>query len=384
MRTTTGGGRARRAVAALALLVLAAACGGGGGGAASDEAAGSDAADTADAGGAASSEAAAGGAASSEAGEAGEATADASAASEGAGDAAGGEDLGTLSVGLICGGLTPMTAMIAMNAQTFPDGLEVEKVCFDGGSEAVQALIGGSLDVFMGSVEHVVSTRAQGLPTQAYAVINNRMPYWLITPGDSEVQSVADLAGQNVGITSSGSLSDTQLQVAADQEGVAYEEMRVVDAGSGPTMTAALDSGSVAAGMVSDPVLSELIAQDYRVLWEPEMEYVSIVALTNSERIAEREPAMRAFLQGLQAAYEQSEDPEFAVEAMREEGFQVSDEALQEAVERGLTEIPEDLQVDEATYQETVDLLVGVGRVEESEVPPFDEAFNFEWLPTSG
>lgn len=317
-------------------------------------------------------------------GGAAESTDGASEATAAGGSEAAGGDLGTLSVGLICGGLSPMTAQIAINAGTFPDGLEVEKVCFDGGSEAVQALIGGSLDVFMGSVEHVVSTRAQGLPTQAYAVINNRMPYWLLTKQDAPYQSVADLAGESVGVTSSGSLSDTELQVAADAEGVAYEDMTVVDAGSGATMLAALENDSIAAGMVSDPGLSDLVAGDYRVLWEPEFDYVSIVALANSESIAEREPAMQAFLAGLEGAYQQSaDDPQFAIEAMQQEGFEVADEALQTAVERGLTEIPDGLQIEEDAYQETVDLLVGVGRIEEGEAPAFDEAFDFGSLSSS-
>lgn len=352
MRTSTRRGSSRFAAFGL-IMMLAAACGGGG---------------------------AEGDAAAPTEGE----TAAAAAGSEAA-DATS-ADLGTLSVGLICGGLSPMTAQIAINADTFPEGLEIEKVCFDGGSEAVQALIGGSLDVFMGSVEHVVSTRAQGLPTQAYAVINNRMPYWLVTPEDSEYQSVADLAGQTVGVTSTGSLSDTELQVAADQEGIAYEDMTVVSAGSGATMTAALESDSVAAGMITDPGLSEVTAEGggYRVIWEPDFDYTSIVALANSERIGEREDAMRAFIEGLQSAYEQSQaDPQFAIEAMQEEGFEVSDEALTEAVERGLTEIPEGLQIEEAAYQETVELLVGVGRIEEAEAPAFDEAFDFELLEAS-
>lgn len=345
--------RSSHRLAALGLLVvLAAACGGAG---AEDEAAAPD-----------------------------EAGSDAAAGSEAS--AVGGEDLGTLSVGLICGGLSPMTAQIAINAGTFPEGLQVEKVCFDGGSEAVQALIGGSLDVFMGSVEHVVSTRAQGLPTQAYAVINNRMPYWLVTAEDSEYQSVADLGGQTVGVTSTGSLSDTELQVAADQEGIAYEDMTVVDAGSGATMSAALETDSIAAGMLSDPGLSELTAEGggYRVIWEPDFDYTSIVALANSEEIGEREDAMSAFLEGLQSAYEQSEaDSEFAIGAMEEEGFQVEAEALTTAVERALTEIPEGLRIEEAAYDETVDLLVGVGRIEEGEAPSFDDAFDFGLLDAS-
>lgn len=298
-------------------------------------------------------------------------------------EAATTEDLGTLTVGLICGGLTPMTAMMAINADTFPEGLEIEKLCFDGGSEAVQALIGGSLDVFMGSVEHVISTQTQGLPTRAYGVINNRVPYTLIAPPGGAT-SMEDLVGTQVGITSPGSLSDTELLIAAEQEGISYDDLTVIGAGSGATMTAALESDSVAAGMVSEPGLSELLQDGYEVVWEPEFDYVAIAVVANSDTVSERPADFEAFLAGLSTAAAEAEaSTDWAVEAMQEEGFNVSDEVLNQAVESGIASIPPGLAVDEDVYAETIDLLVLAGRLEEGEAPSFEEAIDLSYLPTS-
>ena len=304
-----------------------------------------------------------------------------SATTEDGGEAAEPADVGSMQVGLICGGLTPMTAQVAMNTDAFAEsGLEVERVCFDGGAEGVQALIGGGIDVFLGSYEHISSTRKEGLDMKGYAVINNSFPYWLLTKEDSELEDVSDLAGKTVGVTSPGSLSDTGLKVAALEAELDYAEMSVIGAGAGAPMKAALDNDQIAAGMVSDPGISELTDNGYRILWQPEFDYVSIVAIASEAWVAENEDAMRAFLSTLQeTADRMREDTEFAVEAMKEDGFAVSDEALQAAVERGVEEIPEGLEVDEEQVQSTADILISVGRAEEPGLS-YDEGFDFSYL----
>jgi NitT/TauT family transport system substrate-binding protein len=290
-------------------------------------------------------------------------------------------DVGSMEVGLVCGGLTPMTAQVAVNTDAFAEsGLEVEKICFDGGSEGVQALIGGGIDVFLGSYEHIASTRGEGLDMKGYAVINKSFPYWLLTKEDAPFTDVADLAGETVGVTSPGSLSDTGLKAAAVEADLDYAELSVIGAGSGAPMKAALDNDQIAAGMVSDPGISELTATGYRILWEPEFDYVSIVAVASEGWVQDNEAAMRAFLGTLQDTAEQmKEDPAFALEAMTEEGFNVSEDALRAAVERGIEQIPDGLAVDEAQVQQTGDILISVGKAEEPGLA-FDEGFDFSYL----
>lgn len=309
------------------------------------------------------------------------AASDGSATTEQGSEAAEPADVGSMEVGLICGGLTPMTAQVALNTDAFAEsGLEVEKICFDGGAEGVQALIGGGIDVFLGSYEHISSTRKEGLDMKGYAVINNSFPYWLLTKDDAELQDVSDLAGETVGVTSPGSLSDTGLKAAALEAGLDYEEMSVIGAGSGAPMKAALDNDQIAAGMVSEPGISELTSDGYRILWQPEFDYVSIVAIASEGWVAQNEDAMRAFLSTLQETAERmKDDTEFAVEAMEEEGFAVSDEALRSAVEQGIEEVPEGLEVDEAQVQSTADILISVGRAEAPGLS-YDEGFDFSYL----
>ena len=66
----------------------------------------------------------------------------------------------TIRVGLVCGGVS--LAALAIDSGGLPDGLQAQKVCFDSGSDAVQALVGGSIDAFVGAGEHVDRQPRQG------------------------------------------------------------------------------------------------------------------------------------------------------------------------------------------------------------------------------
>lgn len=290
-------------------------------------------------------------------------------------------DLGTMRVGLVCGGMTPIVAQIAMNTDAFTEaGLEVEKLCFDGGSEGVQALIGGSVDIFLGSFEHVASTQKQGLDMKAFGVINTVFPYWMLTKSDSPYQSPGDLGGEVVGVTSPGSLSETGLRAAMADSEASFDDLRVIGAGSGATMRSTLDAGQIAAGMVSEPGISELtLSGEYRILWEPPFPYISIVLLGSEGWASDNAEALTAFLDTLEATRDQAvTDTDWAVEAMAEEGFEVDDAALQAAVERSLDMVPEGLRVTADEVASTSDILIEVGRLEEPIT--IEQGFDFQYL----
>ena len=59
-------------------------------------------------------------------------------------------ETGAIKVGIVCGGLS-------LAALTIDEGhlgaTKAEQICFDSGSDAVQALSGGSIDAFVGAGE---------------------------------------------------------------------------------------------------------------------------------------------------------------------------------------------------------------------------------------
>ncbi|MFI6348211.1 ABC transporter substrate-binding protein [Streptomyces sp. NPDC050560] len=283
---------------------------------------------------------------------------------------------GTVRVGNVCGGINPST--VATDADTFPAGVEVRKICFDGGAEALQALIGGSIDVFVGSPEHVVSARTKGLPIRAYAALSRRVPYSLVTDADSGVHSVRDLRGKTVAVTSVGSLSDTELIKAADDAGIPYKGLKVINGGTGASMTAAIGKGAQA-GMVGDPQLTQLVTSgDYRSIWKPDFDYVSLVTLANTDWVKKNRSLMTGYLKGLTTAEQKSrQNRSFAIKALAKEKFAVSDEVLDEATREAITNTPAGLRIDGAVYRNTMDVLVQTGRIKKDQVPGFDDAFDF-------
>ena len=188
----------------------------------------------------------------------------------------------TIRVGLVCGGVG--LAALTIDSGALPDGLQAQKVCFDSGSDAVQAPVGGSIDAFVGAGEHVIDNRAKGLDVKGYAVVSEAPPYSLVSAAGSGVHNVGDLAGKSVAVTAPGSLSDTELQKATAETGVPYSGLRVVGAGTGATMQAAIEKGGAAAGMVSDPLLTTMLQSGaFTLTWKPDFRYIALAVIATPD-----------------------------------------------------------------------------------------------------
>ncbi len=87
------------------------------------------------------------------------------------------------------------------------EGLDVEILDFPGGARALQALLGGSVDVVSGAYEHTITQQAKGQNIEAlvmqgkYAGIVLGMP----KAKAGSYKSPADLKGMKIGVTAPGS-----------------------------------------------------------------------------------------------------------------------------------------------------------------------------------
>src|SRR4051794_29327106 len=87
------------------------------------------------------------------------------------------------------------------------EGVEVEILDFPGGAKALQALIGGSVDLVSGAYEHTVTQQAKGQNIEALVLQGK---YAGIVLGMSKAKaaaykSPADLNGMKIGVTAPGS-----------------------------------------------------------------------------------------------------------------------------------------------------------------------------------
>jgi ABC-type nitrate/sulfonate/bicarbonate transport system substrate-binding protein len=236
-------------------------------------------------------------------------------------------------------------------------GLDVEKIAFSSGSDAIAALVGGSLTFFIGSYEHVLRQIDKGLDVKAYAMISNTQGYRLVTKTDAPYKTLADLKGHAVGVTKVGSLSDTILRRILSEAGLNPErDVEIINGGTGGTMAAALETGNIVAGLIFEPVLSQLVESGrYRVLYYPDFETAGLVLMGRTKWAQENADALRTLLKITQ---EQNEliaaNPGNFVEVFRKDFPDLDDNVLKQAIKNTIDRSPADLVITDAAADDVL------------------------------
>lgn len=255
----------------------------------------------------------------------------------------------TLRVALICGAMTAMVAQVAMNDESLERaGLHVEKYCFPGGAPAVQALVGRSVDVYIGSFEHVLRQRAHGFDVKAYGEIYDGICCAVMAKANSPIRTLADLRGQVVGITVSGSISETILRKALQSARLNPDrDLTIVNIGQGTPMYAALESNRIAAGLVPEPMMTELAADGaYRILFGFNTPFAGAVLMANVGWVNSHRQEMRELLATLhEVATHVRANPSSAVVPLHRDFPNVPPRIMLQAIMHELRFVPTDLRV---------------------------------------
>jgi NitT/TauT family transport system substrate-binding protein len=139
------------------------------------------------------------------------------------------------------------------------EGLTVNISDLRGGSEALAAMMGGSVDMVTGFYEHTIRARAQGKRLVMVALFD-RYPGLVLMVGKEhagQVHSIKDLIGKPVGVTAPGSSTDQLVKYILRQNNLDPQAIPVVTGGIS-TMLAALEQDRVWAGVTVDPLASRL------------------------------------------------------------------------------------------------------------------------------
>jgi NitT/TauT family transport system substrate-binding protein len=253
----------------------------------------------------------------------------------------------TIKIGMV--GQTIGPVGVAINDGSYKAaGLDVEFVSFNSGADAVQALVGGSLDVFQGGYEHVLNQINNGLDVKAYALLNNGSSYQLLVKSDSPLKQITDVKGKVLGVTKAGSLSDATLKTILNENSIdPVKDVQIVNAGTGATMSATLESGKIQAGMVSEPTASAMtVTGDYKVFVDPEFETAGLVLMGRTEWAKNNAQTLKTFLEVTQKAAEKSiADPSYAAKALKAWYPDLDDKILTSAVSNIFKRVPADLKV---------------------------------------
>jgi NitT/TauT family transport system substrate-binding protein len=167
-------------------------------------------------------------------------------------------------VRLAIGGANQMVYLPTTLAQELgfykAEGLDVELQDFQGGSKALEALIGGSADVVSGFYDHTIQMAADGRHLTAFVNMLRFPGLVLVTSPQAagSVTKIEDLKGRVAGVTSAGSSSQMLLTYLLQRHGVPADSVSVTAIGSAATAIAAVERGKVDAGMLADPAFTLL------------------------------------------------------------------------------------------------------------------------------
>ena len=172
-----------------------------------------------------------------------------------------GPALRTVRIALSTDAITWLPIHLARTLGYYGDeGLSVAISDVPGLSKAVEALLGGSVDVAGATALLVIQVAAEGRPVQSFLTLYS-VPYYAlaVAPAASgTIHSIADLKGRRVGISSPGSPTQLILNYTLASNGVAPDDVRTVSIGTGASSLAAIEHGQVDAAAVVGSAINML------------------------------------------------------------------------------------------------------------------------------
>src|ERR1044071_584973 len=129
-------------------------------------------------------------------------------------------------------------------------GIHIELIYIPGGSVAMQALLGKSLDLTLAGGTQVVYAQLKGADLRFTGGLNNRLPYVLMAR--QGITSAEQLKGKKVGISRFGSNTDFVVKLAATQLGLnPKRDIQVIQVGGQETRVVALKTGAIDATVLA-------------------------------------------------------------------------------------------------------------------------------------
>jgi NitT/TauT family transport system substrate-binding protein len=140
------------------------------------------------------------------------------------------------------------------------EGLDVEILDFPGGAKALQALVGGSVDVVSGAYEHTITQQPKGQNIQALVLQGKYAGIVLGMPKDKAAayKGPADLKGMKIGVTAPGSSTNMFINILLAKVGLKPDAAAYVGVGASAGAVAIMKKGEIDAISNLDPVISML------------------------------------------------------------------------------------------------------------------------------
>jgi ABC-type nitrate/sulfonate/bicarbonate transport system substrate-binding protein len=162
-----------------------------------------------------------------------------------------GAELTKIRVGILATGEFAQTYIAQKKGFFEKNGLNVELIYFQGGSQVIQAMLGGDIPLTVTAGPEGVIAKLQGADIALLAANNPTMHFTLFVA--PEIKKADDLRGKIAGISRFGSSSDFCIRYIFKSLGLAERDVTIVQIGDNPSRLAALKSNAVQASVFTTP-----------------------------------------------------------------------------------------------------------------------------------
>ena len=132
------------------------------------------------------------------------------------------------------------------------EGIAVQTEEVASSAKVVQALVGGSTDVALVSLDLVLQLAAEGKQLRMFVTSsllpNNR--FYTASGSRRVIRSISDLRGAVIGIPGFGSTAHWEIAALLEQHGLTVSDVKLIAIGSNAALFAALETGKVDAAML--------------------------------------------------------------------------------------------------------------------------------------
>ena len=178
-------------------------------------------------------------------------------------------------------------------------GIDVELIFLRGGGRTVAALIGGSVDVILGSDLGVITAIVQGANLSRVGVTTNTLGYSIVV--QPSIKSIRDLKGKIIGITPGRDAAYARVAKLLRDNGMdPSKDVTYLSVGDGgpAARVAALSTGVIQASMFTPP--SDMISEKagMRILTRLDVANVGGGINTTPQWIQKNRPLALRFLRG--------------------------------------------------------------------------------------
>ncbi|MBI4528471.1 MAG: ABC transporter substrate-binding protein [Deltaproteobacteria bacterium] len=130
-------------------------------------------------------------------------------------------------------------------------GLDVELIYFQGGSQVIQAMLGGDIPLTVTAGPEGVAAKLQGADIVLLSANNPTMHFTLFVAPD--IKKGADLRGKRAGVSRFGSSSDFSMRYIFKSLGLGEKDVTIVQIGDNPSRLAALKANAIQASVFTAP-----------------------------------------------------------------------------------------------------------------------------------